>query len=46
MNILRVVVAEVESLKSALAKAKKEAKADKVAAYKAAKAPEEERTAR
>ena len=46
MNILRVVVAEVESLKSALAKAKKEADASNVAADKAAKALEEEQTTR
>ena len=46
MNILVVGTAEVESLKGALAKAKKEAKANKVAADKAAKALEEEQTTR
>ena len=46
MNILRVVVADVESLKSALAKDKKEVEASKVATDKAAKALEEEQTTR
>ena len=46
MNILAVGTAEVESLKGALAKAKKETKANKVAADKAAKALEEEKTTR
>ena len=46
MNIFAVGTAEVESLKGALAKAKKEAKANKVATNKVVKALEEERTAR
>ena len=46
MNIIAVGAAEVESLKSALAKSKKEAEVRKVAADKAAKAPEEEQTTR
>ena len=48
-NILTVPAVgadEVESLKCALAKAKKEAKANKVATNKVVKALEEERTAR
>ena len=46
MNILAVGTAKVESLKGALAKTKKEAKANKVATNKVVKALEEERTAR
>ena len=46
MNILAVGTAKVESLKGALDKAKKEAKANKVAADKAAKPLEEEQTTR
>ena len=44
MNILAVGTAEVESLKGALAKAKKEANASKVVADKATKDLEEEQT--
>ena len=44
MNILAVGAADVESLKSALAKAKKEAEASKVAADRATMALEEEQT--
>ena len=43
MNILAVGVAEVESLKSALGKAKKEAEASKVAVDREAKAPRKSR---
>ena len=46
MNILTVGTTEVESVKSALAKPKKEAKASMVAADKAAKALVEEQTTR
>ena len=46
MTILTVGVAEVESLKSALAQAKKEAEVRKAAADRTAKELEVERTAR
>ena len=46
VNILIVGAAEVESLKSALAKAKKEEEASKAAANKAAKELEVEQTTR
>ena len=46
INILTVGAAEIESLKSALAEAKKEAEASKAAADKAAKELEVEQTTR